>query len=119
MRFEGRDLEGYLVVARVAVLTILTALCLLTSAPILASDDLYVDAAFGSNSNDGLTWLTAKQTIQAGLDAAPCGGTVHFFMPLLGHPETIVCDTDKTPIRRQHKYASERPSNYRYEHSKR
>lgn len=32
---------------------------------------IYVDATSGSDSNDGLSWATAKQTIQAGVDILP------------------------------------------------
>lgn len=38
---------------------------------------MYVSASSGSDANDGLSWATAKQTIQAGVDAqVALGGTV-------------------------------------------
>jgi hypothetical protein len=38
--------------------------------------DVYVNGAFGDDANDGRTPLTAKKTIQAGIDAAQDGETV-------------------------------------------
>jgi len=37
-------------------------------------DRIYVDGANGDDTNDGLSWATAKETIQAGLDAAGATG---------------------------------------------
>lgn len=38
---------------------------------------IYVRSTTGSDSNDGLTWATAKKYIQAGIDAAGVGGVVY------------------------------------------
>ena len=39
-------------------------------------DTIYVDGANGNDTNDGLSWTTAKKTIQAGLDAAGYSGWI-------------------------------------------
>ena len=39
--------------------------------------DLFVDAESGDDANDGRQRATAKKTIQAAIDAAPDGGTIH------------------------------------------
>ena len=38
---------------------------------------VYVDAEFGFDTNGGESWESAKQTLQAGIDAASVGGTVY------------------------------------------
>ena len=38
--------------------------------------DLYVDAANGSDANDGRSWATAKATIQAAVDASSAGDSI-------------------------------------------
>lgn len=42
----------------------------------LARQVVYVDAANGSDDNNGLTWQNAKRTVQAGLDAVDRNGRV-------------------------------------------
>ena len=40
------------------------------------ADVNYVDVTLGDDSNDGMSWATAKETIQAAIDATAEGGTV-------------------------------------------
>ncbi|MCX7846620.1 MAG: PKD domain-containing protein, partial [bacterium] len=56
-------------------LTLVTALSLLTTTALFGTV-YYVDASRPDDSGNGLSWATAKKTIQAAVDAASAGDTV-------------------------------------------
>ena len=58
-----------------AVLT-LSVCCLMAPATIAQCKTVYVSQATGANTNDGLTWETAKATVTAGVAAAISGDEV-------------------------------------------
>ena len=52
-------------------------LMLLSVYAVSASTPLYVNCTGGNDSNDGTTWVLAKQTIQEGINVVDSGGTVN------------------------------------------
>ena len=56
--------------------TFILFLCALGVARDAWGSTLYVSATSGNDMNDGSTWALAKQTLQAGVDAATAGDTV-------------------------------------------
>ena len=57
--------------------------------------DLYVDAASGSDANDGRSWATAKATIQAAIDIVEAGANTNaLVLVAAGRYEPIVARND-------------------------
>jgi len=54
----------------VGALALAALLCAVLASHPAPAADFYVDGTSGSDGNDGLTWATAKATVQAALDAA-------------------------------------------------
>jgi len=67
-------------VLMVFVLVAGMGVALVSASPVEAvcsGNTVYVDASRPDDSGDGLSWATAKKTIQAGVSAVCSGGTVH------------------------------------------
>ena len=79
---------------------ILSIACLLsfTGVSMAHAATIYVDWVTGSDLNDGLSWSTAKKTINGGVDAAGIGDTVMVAEAV--YPYRLIIDSSKTGIPR-------------------
>ena len=67
-------------------IVLISIVCILVFASVMQATNYYVDVTYGFNGNNGLTWGTARKSINAGLGLMSSGDTLHVAAGVYSEP---------------------------------